>query len=229
MKLLKIALSLKLKINIVTFFGGKEDYFLSVSEIAPPLTKMSNVKYTYMPKPDDYLLPTVLIWDPVEQFQLFTLQCPICSVPLTNHKKKWADGSTTGKPRILHSFKYTVLLVSRIYTYKNHTLLAHDEKILSLLSRLVQVPFVLLHKTGYTQSFVEQLLFLTNNGINFYNIECIISQARWDHHSQIAKKFWMDVKDYKFHHPEESIENCDFPSFNLRVNHLIHCQAMMAS
>ena len=59
MKLLKIALSLKLKINIVTFFGGKEDYFLSVSEIASPLTKMSNVKCTYIPNPDDYLLPTV--------------------------------------------------------------------------------------------------------------------------------------------------------------------------
>ena len=153
-----------------------------MSEIAPPLVKMLNVEHKSIPNPDDYLLPTVLIWDPVEQFQLLTLECPVCLVPLINHEKKWADGSTAGKPRILHSFKHTVLLVSRIYICKNHmhVLLAHDEKVLSLLSRSVKIPFVLLHRTGYTQSFVEQLLILTNNGMNFYNIECIISQARWD-------------------------------------------------
>lgn len=105
-----------------------------------------------------------------------------------------------------------MLLVSRIYICENHHVSqAHDEKVLKLLPRSLQVPFVLLHKTGYTQSFVEQLLFLTNNGMNFYNIESTISQARWDHHSQIENKFWMDVNDYKLHHPRKSIENCDFP------------------
>ena len=79
-----INIGLKLTLLLINF-GGKENYFLS--EIAPPLTKLPNVKCICMPKPDDYLLPTILIWDPVEQFQLFTLQCPICSVPLTNHKK----------------------------------------------------------------------------------------------------------------------------------------------
>ena len=84
-----------------------------------------------MPHPDQYLLPAVFIWNPVTYF---TLQCPLCSTPLKQHNAYWADGSQSYKPRILHSFRCIVLLVSRIYQCSNNQILfAHDERVLKLV------------------------------------------------------------------------------------------------
>ena len=84
-----------------------------------------------------------------------TLQCPLCSTPPKQHKGSWSDGSQSYKPRVLHSFRHVALLVSRIYHCSNKILLAHDERVLELLPKNWIVPFILLHKTGYTRQFVE--------------------------------------------------------------------------
>lgn len=163
-----------------------------------------------MPHSDQYLLPTIFIWNPITYFK--TLQCPLCSTPLKQHKGSWSDGSQSYKPRVLHSFRNVALLVSRIYQCSNKVLLAHDERVLELLPKNWIVPFILLHKTGYTRQFVEEILALCRNGINFYKIESMVIEARWDFHSNAEQKFWQDVLKYKVSHKETS-ETITFPLF----------------
>ena len=164
------------------------------------------------PHPDQYLLPTIYIWNPITYL---ALQCPLCSTPLKQHNGYWADGSHSFKPRILHSFRYSALLVSRIYQCSNNQIiLAHDERIVKLLPSSLQAPFILLHKTGYTREFVDEILALCKSGINFYKIESMVIEARWDFHSKLEQKFWQDMLSYQASHEGNSIV-ASFPSFTL--------------
>ena len=91
---------------------------------------------------------------------------------------------------------------------------AHDERVLKLVPNNCQIPFVLLHKTGYTKQFVEEILALCRNGMNFYKIESMIIEARWDFHNNLEQRFWQDILSYKIHHKRNS-DIVNFPQFTL--------------
>ena len=167
-----------------------------------------------IPNPDHYLLPTVFIWNPSTYF---TLLCPLCSTPLKQHNGHWADGSLSYKPRILQSFRYNTLLVSQVYVCPNNkALFAHDERLLKMLPSKFQIPYVSLHKTGYTKQFVEEILALYRSGMNFYKIESMIIEARWDFYSNLEQKFWQDILNYKMYHRGTlNIAIASFPPFTL--------------
>ena len=103
-----------------------EDFYIPIEYSSPNYVHYMEV----MPHSDQYLLPTVFIWNPITYFK--TLQCPLCSTPLKQHKGSWSDGSQSYKPRVLHSFSNAALLVSRIYHCSSKILLAHDERVLEL-------------------------------------------------------------------------------------------------
>lgn len=73
----------------------------------------------------------------------------------------WNDGSTPARqPRIILTVDNTVVLVSAVYICDNrHKLLAHEE-ILECFQDKSVIPFVLLHKTGFTMDLVEMCSLL---------------------------------------------------------------------
>ena len=176
-------------------------------EYNPPSFLHSMVE---IPLPEHYLLPTVFIWNPLTYF---TMQCPLCSTPLKQHNGHWADGSISYKPRVLQSFRHIALLVSQVYVCTdNKALFVHDERLLKILPSSFEIPFILLHKTGYTKQFVEEILVLCRSGMNFYKIESMIIEARWDFYSKLEQKFWQDTLSYKASHPE-TLNTASFPPF----------------
>ena len=113
--------------------------------------------------PEYYLCPSLLLWDPLcdpkLQNMLDAMTCPLCNTVLHKHNTCWSDG--TRLPRVLHSFKYQVLLISKLYhCHDNRVILSHDERIIELLPKSLQIPFILLHKTGCTMEFVDSVLSL---------------------------------------------------------------------
>lgn len=169
------------------------------------------------PQPEDFLYPSIIIWSPFEEHNLEnTVKCPLCQSNLITHNKYWTDGVHSFQPRTLHSFDHLVLLVSRVYQcISKQTLLAHDERLLQMLAKSVNVPFVLLHKTGFTKEFINRVVALCNNGLNFFKIESMSIEGHWNYHSILEQKFWQHLKEYKSHHPMEDLQTIAFPTFTI--------------
>ena len=135
-----------------------------------------------------FFLPPVIIWNPLITYPLIVkshlVSCMTCKEKITS--TSWNDGSSpTRQPRTLHSIKDTVLLVSAVYScQKGHELLAHDECVLKLFPSQIMIPFILLHKTGFTKDFVENIFAFCRRGVNFCEMESIVLERRLDHHSQ---------------------------------------------
>lgn len=167
------------------------------------------------PQPEDFLYPSVIIWSPFEVYNLeSTVKCPLCHSNLLSHEKYWADGSHSFMPRILHSFDHLVLLISQIYQcIGKQTLLGHDERLLQVLPKSVNIPFVLLHKTGYTTEYINTVVMLSNSGINFFKIESMSIKEHWNYHSTLEQRYWQEVKEYKCRHPSEHLQAKTFPTF----------------
>ena len=97
------------------------------------------------------------------------------------HEAYWNDGSSTAKhPRVLHGISDQVLLVSAVYSCeKRHKILAHDEIVLKQLTSHL-IPFCLLHKTSFTRELVDICQAFCRQGINFYCMETLILEKRWE-------------------------------------------------
>ena len=59
--------------------------------------------------------------------------------------------------------------------------MAHDEIILDSFPCKAVVPFMLFHRTGFTRQLTDMVLALVRKGVNFYNIESLILEQRWEH------------------------------------------------
>jgi len=167
------------------------------------------------PQPEDFLYPSIIIWNPFEDHNLEkTIKCPQCQAYLHSHEKYWADGTQSYQPRTLYSFDHTVLLVSRVYMcFNRQILLAHDERLHKALSKSIDIPFILQHKTGYTKEFINKVVTLSNNGMNFFKIESMCIEEHWNYHCVKEQKFWQVLKEYKSQHPFEEIPTISFPKF----------------
>ena len=118
----------------------------------------------------NFLLPTVVVWSPLEQFSAAVLprfcpKCePDCNVPLI--ASGWTDGhSSHCCPRLLFGSVYNSLLVSRLCRCSNqHFVYGHHPDILRRLKeKRLQcfLPFRLWHISGFTQplmDYIEQLI-----------------------------------------------------------------------
>ena len=66
--------------------------------------------------------------------------------------------------------------------------MSHDARILRQLSEVgCEIPFVLLHRTGFMTSFVELCYTLVTSGMNFYNLESMIIERRWSNYAKKMK------------------------------------------
>lgn len=99
--------------------------------------------------------------------------------------------------------------MSAVYECEDgHKMLAHDERILHSLSCNAMVPFVLLHKTGFTTNFVNYCASLCQSGMNFHSLESVIVHRRWQHHLRKEQMYNFCMK-----HNSVGINDHFFPTF----------------
>lgn len=128
----------------------------------------------------DCNFPAVILWNPYIIYPcIFPMNCTLCGNSM--FEAYWNDGSSSSKqPRTINGIDDIVLLVSAVYTCeKRHKILAHDEIVLKQLPEPM-IPFCLLHKTGFTRELVDLCVALCRQGINFYNMESLILEKRWE-------------------------------------------------
>ncbi len=144
--------------------------------------------FTQHPKPDDFVLPFLMIWNPILTYNsLFVesgLRCQQDGCNSLAVTKYWNDGSASHKqPRTIHGTTDVVLLVSAVYVCENgHRILAHDPRVLSMIPSASMIPFILLHQTGFTRDFVDLTFSLCSTGMNFCSLETTIKRMRWEHY-----------------------------------------------
>ena len=135
------------------------------------------------------LLPRVIIWNPLVQFpSLFGqgLSCFTCGRLLV--AGRWNTGCRTStQPRVLHDLESIVMLIANNYRCSNgHNTLSYDPRILSLIPSDT-VPFLLSHKSGYTNQLMKIVLGLTEQGNDFSKIVIFIRRSRMNQLSELKK------------------------------------------
>ena len=107
------------------------------------------------------------------------LKCNECGSIMNN--SYWNDSSSSTKqPCMIHGLNDIVYLVSAVYTCdKRHKILAHNENIFKLLPKTL-MPFILSYKTGFTIELYDMCTSFCRRGINFYNMESLIIERRWE-------------------------------------------------
>ena len=136
---------------------------------------------------DSLCMPFIILWNP---YLIYPKLVPpgsiLCHCGLETVMHHWNDGTTEDKqPRILHGIKNIGYLVSSVYSCdNNHKIMAHDELVLSKLSSKIMIPFVLFYRTALTRDLIDMVIALVRKGMNFYNIESLILEQRWEYFSR---------------------------------------------
>ncbi len=166
-----------------------------------------------------FLIPTVIVWSPLEQYPHLSPACPKCEVdhagPSTLVAFDWTDGhSQQCYPRALHDVSSSALLISRLYKCSvGHVVYGHHP---SLLNRLQQmnlqclVPFKLWHRTGFTQAFMEYVEQALHTGISLQQLESGLLSNRVHRFYSIKRKFEQLIQ----HQPYTGQSQQIFPHFD---------------
>jgi len=146
-------------------------------------------------------MPSIILWNPYLIYSNEVLPGSLkCHCGLAMCMKHWNDCTSASKqPRILHAMKNIVYFVSAVYSCdNNHELLAHDERLLKQLPARIAVPFFLFHRTGITRCLAEMIIALTKKGLNFYNIESLILEQRWDYFARQQNIYEINLESINF-------------------------------
>ena len=106
------------------------------SELSKAIPRGEQIRARLGLSPEAFLVPDIVLWEPLSYFHSLSLICPSCLEIGVNELLRpirWKDGRTINdQPRFLYGLSNNVLLVSRIYLCKNkHQILSHDDRILS--------------------------------------------------------------------------------------------------
>lgn len=125
----------------------------------------------------ELILPFVMVWDPYVSGLLQTNRCIECGSDIT--RRAWRLGQSAAlQPRLIHSIDTMIVLIASEYICSNrHIHLTTDARLLGLISSNC-IPFVLLHRTGFMKSFMNQVIGLVNEGLCIQAIERFISNQR---------------------------------------------------
>ena len=95
--------------------------------------------------------------------------------------KYWNDGSCPSRqPRMLHALDNIVFMTSSMYIcHRDHEFKSRDARVLALFPPNIDIPFELVHRTGFTAELIEMCNSLVRSGMNFYNMESMILERRW--------------------------------------------------
>ena len=180
------------------------------------------------PKPAKFLVPSVILWDPLSQVpQMAELSCPheihdneVCVLRAHTSSKsnygRWkAARGTQDVPRVLYCCDGSTLLVSRMYTCKKgHKIISHDPRIIEHIPPSYQVPFFLLHRTGFTRELANWVHSCVFAGMTFHEIEEVLIQRHRGVHEDRKSKFNAEVKVYLEKNPDTNPSEIEkFPEF----------------
>ena len=103
--------------------------------------------------------------------------CVECSKPVD--RKVWKISQSQAlQPRLLHDIDSMVVLISCQYVCpNNHHYLTTDPRILEVM-KSEDIPFVLLHKSGFVKSFVHRVIGLISEGMTIAAVERFITEQR---------------------------------------------------
>lgn len=179
------------------------------------------------PSPNEFLVPAVILWDPLSQVpSLKELACPheihdseVC--PLRAHTSnknnygRWkASRGTQDIPRALYCCDGNTLLVSRLYTCKKgHKIISHDPRLMENIPPTFQIPFYLLHRTGFTHELATWVHSCVFAGMSFHEIEEVLTQRHRDAYEERKCKYDAAVKAYLESNPDDHLEIRTFPEF----------------
>lgn len=133
------------------------------------------------------IFPYIVIWNPLMKFPEDLPD--VCMQDGCTWKilmKHWRMGQSHGmEPRLLHCVENIVVLISPMYQCEyGHSLSATDPQLLAKLSP-AYIPFVLLHRTGFTRHFINTVVLLFREGVTIQGIERHIQRMRQQHTSSI--------------------------------------------
>lgn len=129
----------------------------------------------------DLILPSVILCNPFVTYsnviEIKHKKCATCGMPM--HESAWTDGSSGDtQPRCVRDLHRKFFLVSAIYVCDaNHRTLAHDDSILKLFPVQDLIPFVLFHRTGFTQKLASMCVTLISRRMTPFEIELLIIQT----------------------------------------------------
>lgn len=128
--------------------------------------------------PRAFLVPDILLWDPLSYFPELVLLCPSCqekNIEEHLHPICWKDCSNDyDQPRLLFGLRNDVLLVGRVYFCRNkHQILSHDQGILSQVKADFQPPFVLFHKSGVTRELCRFFISHISAGMTIADVQVL--------------------------------------------------------
>ena len=131
------------------------------------------------------VLPYVILWNPLNQFPCYFEEGIFCikrDCRKPMHLSRWNTGSTIShSPRLLHGIDHTIILVSAIYScIQGHELYSTDPCILGSFPEEEHIPFILLHRTGFTRDFARTVIHMTLGGMSFTSTEHFIHTRRLD-------------------------------------------------
>lgn len=145
------------------------------------------------------ILPRVMLWHPLVQFPLFSQTLAVCP-----HEQctgllsfyMWPIGQSNGKqPRVIHDPESVVILVGAIYKCsKNHTVYSTDPHYINKIDRVL--PFVLLHRTGFTRTFIHSVISLAQEGLSMQAIVRHIHGIRKEFASEMLTNLISDYNVY---------------------------------
>ena len=149
--------------------------------------------------PEAFLVPDIVLWEPLSYFHSLSLICPSCLEIGVNELLRpirWKDGRTINdQPRFLYGLSNNVLLVSRIYLCKNkHQILSHDDRILSQIDDQFLPPFVLFYKTGVTRELFNFFTSHITAGMSVADVLILWNQNLYDNYGLRKLCFANEVK-----------------------------------
>ena len=155
-----------------------------------------------------FLVPDVMLWDPLSYFPELFLFCPSCDEQGKReylHPIRWKDGSTVyDQPRLLYGLRSDVLLAGRVYLCKNkHQILSHDPCILSQVRDEFQPPFVLFYRVGVTRELFQFFTSHIRVGMTIADVQVLWHQSLFDDYG-LRKLCFL----------RESQQQSEFPSFS---------------
>lgn len=186
--------------TLISLYYRIEDFHqISTSVIQPPTFQM----LLFENGPSELIslvLPPVILWDPLTQFPLYRSHlesCPheACDGILCLHT--WTIGNNKGtQPRLLHDTHTIVLLVGAVYKCTNsHTIFSTDPRLIQRIDKN-QLPFVLLHRTGFTRMFIHSVVSLAQE-MSILGIARYIKNVREEYVAELALQL---SKDYNVYH-----------------------------
>ena len=154
-------MSLSLEVYTATDYNCRSPSCVVV--LPPPPTSLTSTL------PSEYFLPPVIVWDP------YTFTPPIPGYCNKIVKRKvWKLGQSQGlQPHLLHDVDCMIILISCQYVCpNNHTYPTTDPRVLELIN-CDDIPFVLLHKSGFLKSFVHRVF---SEGMTIAAVERFIKE-----------------------------------------------------